>query len=78
VRGIPYASRWSDAALAILDGAFERAAEVFAEIESLPDEAHARMAASDPENVAKALAFWRSVGATRYIREGEAMLAATA
>ncbi len=26
----------------------------------------------------KALAFYRSVGATRYIREGEALLAATA
>jgi hypothetical protein len=25
----------------------------------------------------QALAFWRSVGATRYIRDGEALLAAT-
>jgi hypothetical protein len=28
--------------------------------------------------VEQALAFYRSVGATRYIREGEALLAATA
>jgi hypothetical protein len=26
----------------------------------------------------RALAYWRSVGATRYIREGEALFAATA
>jgi hypothetical protein len=26
----------------------------------------------------RALAFWRSVGATRYVREGEALLAASA
>jgi hypothetical protein len=30
------------------------------------------------EQLGRALAFFRSVGATRYIREGEALLAATA
>ena len=48
------------------------------QIGSLPDEARARLRAGDAENVAKALAFYRSVGATRYIRQGEALLAASA
>jgi hypothetical protein len=30
------------------------------------------------EQLQRALAFWRSVGATRYVREGESLLAATA
>jgi class 3 adenylate cyclase len=74
VGGIPYASRWSDAALAILDGAFERAAAVFADIGSLPDEAEARLHAADAGNIRRALAFYRSVGATRFIRQAEALL----
>ena len=51
--------------------------------------AHARLAAAEAlaadgrradadEQIARALVFFRSVGATRYIREGEAILAATA
>jgi hypothetical protein len=89
VQAIAYESRWSDAALAIVDGDLEAAAEVFHAIESLPDEADARLraarklvaedntAAAD-EQLQRSLAFWRSVGATRYIREGEALLAMTA
>jgi hypothetical protein len=30
------------------------------------------------EQLGRALAFWRGVGATRYVREGEALLAASA
>ena len=51
-----------------------RAADVFFQIGSLPDEALARLRTREPENVRQALAFYRSVGATRYIREGEALL----
>jgi class 3 adenylate cyclase/tetratricopeptide (TPR) repeat protein len=69
-------SKWNDAALAILDGELERAADLFAEIGSLPDEARARLRAGDPVNVVKALEFYRSVDAARYVREGEALLAA--
>ena len=37
--------------------------------------AEGRRAEAD-EQLQRSLAFWRSVGATRYIREGEALLAA--
>jgi hypothetical protein len=76
-----------DALRAVLDREFERAAERFAEIGSLPDEALARLRAAErlvaegransaDTQLQQALAFWRDVGATRYIREGEALLAA--
>ena len=78
IRGIAIPSAWNDVALAILDGELVRAAELFAEIGSLPDEARARLRAGDPENVRRALEFYRSVSATRYIQEGEALLAMTA
>jgi class 3 adenylate cyclase len=75
------ATRWKDAARAVVQEEYVRAAEVFAEIGSRPDEALARLRAAEagePGQLEPALAFWRSVGATRYIREGEALLAATA
>jgi hypothetical protein len=85
VEGIRYRSLWTDAALALVDVEFARAADVFSEIGSLPDEAGARMRAAEQlgaqgrpaqahEQLGRALAFWRSVGATRYIRESEALL----
>jgi tetratricopeptide (TPR) repeat protein len=78
IEAIVVRSVWNDAALAVLDGELECAAALFEEIGSLPDEARARLCAGDPDNVGKALAFYRSVGATRYIREGEGLLAASA
>jgi hypothetical protein len=85
VDAIAYGSRWSDAALAILDGELEQAANLFAEIGSLPDEAYARLRLAEQlvaagrhaeadEQLLQTLAFWRSVRATRYVREGEALL----
>jgi tetratricopeptide (TPR) repeat protein len=89
VGNIAYRSLWSDAALAILAGEIERAADVCAEIGALPDEAYARLRAAErhadagrraeaDEQLRKSLLFWHSVGATRYIRQAEALLAATA
>ena len=77
------------AAAAILDGEFERAADIAAENGWRVDEAELRLRAAEALVAAgrrseadiqlqRALAFYRSVGATRYIREGEALLAATA
>jgi class 3 adenylate cyclase/tetratricopeptide (TPR) repeat protein len=87
VGAIPYRSLWSDAALAIVDDDLVRAADLFAEIGSLPDEAYARLRAAEQfvaggrradadAQLERSLAFWRSVEATRYVREGEARLAA--
>ena len=73
--------------MAFDSGDFAGAAQRYAEIGSLPDEAYARLCEAErlvrtgrrPEadsELQHALAFWRSVGATAYVREGEALLAA--
>jgi tetratricopeptide (TPR) repeat protein len=78
---------WMQAALALAREDCEAAAERYAEIGSLPDEAYARLRAAErlvgegngaeaDVQLQLALAFWRSVGATRYVREGETLLAA--
>jgi len=54
------------------------AADLLGEIGALPQEAFTRLRSGDPAQVEKALAFYRSVGATRYIRVGETLLAASA
>jgi tetratricopeptide (TPR) repeat protein len=80
---------WRRAAAAYVSGDFRAAAEIYREIGAGPEEAFARLRAAgqlvqegrraeaDAE-LEPALAFWRSAGATAYIREGEALLAATA
>jgi hypothetical protein len=83
----PRPTRWHGAALAILDGDYARAADLLDElgIVSLSAEARlnaatafaasGRQAEADAE-LRPALDFFRSVGATRYVREAEALLAA--
>ncbi|HET6945691.1 MAG TPA: AAA family ATPase [Gaiellaceae bacterium] len=82
-------SPWLAAALAFVDGDYEGASEIYAAMGSLPDAAYAQLRAgarsavegrtTDAEaQVEKALSFYHSVGATRYIRAGEAQLAARA
>jgi tetratricopeptide (TPR) repeat protein len=68
---------WKDAARAILGGDAAEAADLLAEIGHRPAEAYARLRARG-RDVQRALDFYRSVGATRYIREAEALLAASA
>jgi class 3 adenylate cyclase/tetratricopeptide (TPR) repeat protein len=78
-----------DAAECFLAADFVAAAEIYERLESRPAAAFCRLeaaraaaAAGRPaeanDQLGQALAFYRSVGATRYIREGEALLAATA
>jgi class 3 adenylate cyclase len=74
----PGPSLWLKAANAFVAGDYVRAADLYAEIGSLPDEADARLRSGREDQVRRALDFYRSVGASRYIREGEALLAATA
>jgi predicted ATPase/class 3 adenylate cyclase len=82
-------TKWIRAALAIVEGKFERAAEIYAETGSLPDEAYARLKAAEAlvaagdrargdAELQRAIAFYRSVDAKAYLREGEALLAQTA
>ncbi len=83
----PAQTRWSSAFLAVLAREYETAADLFLEIGALNFEADARLRAAEKlvaegrrseanEQLEKALAFYRSVGATRYISESEALLAA--
>jgi predicted ATPase/class 3 adenylate cyclase len=80
---------WLEAATAYLEDDFLGAAEIYGEIGSLPDEAFARLRAAEAlvgegrraeadAQLEPALAFWRSVGATVYVRDGEALLAESA
>jgi class 3 adenylate cyclase/tetratricopeptide (TPR) repeat protein len=82
-------NRWLDAARAYAAGAFAEAAEILAAMGAIPDEAFVRVrvaealvsagrrAEADAE-LRRALAFYRSVGATAYIQEAESLFAASA
>jgi hypothetical protein len=78
---------WFEAAVACASGDFRGAADVYARIGALPEEAYARLCAAESlvredrraeadVELNRALAFWRSVGATAYVRDAEALLAA--
>src|SRR5262249_24538095 len=73
---------WIAAARSFAHGDFAEAAATYRDIGSLPDAAYASLRAAQARTgraeagaaLQEALAFFRSVGATRYIREGEALL----
>jgi hypothetical protein len=80
---------WLQAAAAVARGEHADAADRLAELRTPPLEAAVRLRAAErllakgrraeaDAQLQKALAFYRSVGAARYIREGKALLAATA
>jgi hypothetical protein len=82
-------SGWLRAAEAVLAGDLRGAADVLADIRDRPGEAFCRLRAAEQfvaegrraeadKQLAVALAFYRGVGATRYVREVEALLAASA
>jgi hypothetical protein len=68
-------TRWLAAATAFVRGRPAEAARLFDEIGSLPNAAYVRL--HDPATLERALAFYRSVGATLLVRRGEELLAAT-
>jgi class 3 adenylate cyclase len=87
--GATVKTKWIEAATAFVSGDFLRAAAIYAETGSLPDEAYARLRAAEAliaagrrregdAELQRALAFYRSVDAKAYLREGEALLAHTA
>jgi hypothetical protein len=74
--------------MALFEGNAMAAARIYAQIGAQPDEAHARLLAAESllqagrrdeaeTELARALDFYRRVGATRMIREAEALLAPT-
>jgi len=85
----PFRSPWLRASLAVASRDFLAAADLLGGMGIVSDEAFFRLRAADQlvdegrraeadEQLMRALAFYRSVGATRYVREGEALLAASA
>jgi class 3 adenylate cyclase/tetratricopeptide (TPR) repeat protein len=85
---VTVATLWLDAAASAADGAWLRAASVFAEIGSAPDEAFARLRAAEElvtagrsteaeSELAAALVFYRQARATAYLERAEALEAAT-
>ena len=77
------------AAIAMGAGDLQDATAIYGEVGHRPAEAYARLRAAEllvgegrraeaDAVLGQALAFWRSVGATAYVREGEALLAASA
>jgi class 3 adenylate cyclase/tetratricopeptide (TPR) repeat protein len=82
-------TRWLQAAAAFATSEFEKAAELYREIGSGPDEAFARLRRSEQllasgrrveasQHLERALIFYRNVGAKAYLQEGGAMLHASA
>jgi class 3 adenylate cyclase/tetratricopeptide (TPR) repeat protein len=85
----PLATPWADAARAVAQGDLPEAADVMAQIGARSDEAYARLLGAErlmaegreqdaQVQLSRALAFHRAVGATAYLRQGEALLASTA
>jgi tetratricopeptide (TPR) repeat protein len=80
---------WLEAAVAFAGSDFERAADQYAKIGSLPDEAFARLHAAEQllaigqrsegnTQLQRAITFYRKARATAYLRQAEALLAASA
>jgi tetratricopeptide (TPR) repeat protein len=89
VEGSRVKTPWRKAAAAYVSGDFQAAVDEYSAIGALPEEADARLRAAEalvPQGrraeadaeLKRSLGFWRSVGATAYVREGEALLAASA
>jgi tetratricopeptide (TPR) repeat protein len=85
----PLDTPWIRAGKAVLAGDLAGAADLLGEIGARSQEAFLRLRAAEQlveagrrveadEQLNRALAFYRSVGATRHVREGEALLAASA
>ena len=71
------ATRWTDVVRAYAAGDFVEAADILQRVGSKPDEAEARLRAGcdggADEQIERALAFYRSVGAEFFVRECEAV-----
>jgi hypothetical protein len=71
-------SPWSEAALAIVTRRATEASRILIEAGALSDAAYAGLRSGEETLVRRAVDFYRSVGATRYRRQGEAQLLASA
>jgi hypothetical protein len=80
--GLAVPTRWRDAATAYAAGDRVAAAEILGDMGDHASEAFARLRAAElagqTEQIGPALAFYRGVGASAYVRRAEALLPATA
>jgi len=76
--GLAPPSPWIHAARLVATGDLSGAAELYDRIGARPEAAYCRLRSGDPSHLETALAFYRSVGASRYAHECEQLLAATA
>ena len=74
----PLQTPWHEAARHVLSGEFAAAAEVYARIGTVPDEAYARLRAGTEEQLRLALPALAELGATAWLAEAESLLAASA
>jgi class 3 adenylate cyclase/tetratricopeptide (TPR) repeat protein len=74
----PFRSHWLRAALAVASRDFSAAANILGEGGFRALEAFFRLQSGSEEDARRAADFYRGVGATRYLREAEAVLAASA
>jgi hypothetical protein len=74
----PFRSHWLRAALAVGSRDFSAAADILGEGGFRALEAFFRLQSGSEEDVRRAADFYLGVGATRYLREAEALLAASA
>ena len=85
----PISTRWLEASVAYAAGDFDEAAGILEQMGAIADEARLRLHAAEalveagrrPEadvHLQRALAFYRSVGASGYIRLAESLFAASA
>jgi tetratricopeptide (TPR) repeat protein len=77
VMGAPRRTPWVEAAEAVAAGSWARAAEIYERSGSALSVAYARLQAGRDADLRAALDFYRSVNASRYVRQAEAGLAAT-
>jgi hypothetical protein len=86
---LPVKTPWQEAVALATVGELGEAADTYARIGALPDEAYARRLAAEAlveigcdvraaRELEQSLAFWRRVGATAHIRQCEAVLARAA
>jgi class 3 adenylate cyclase/tetratricopeptide (TPR) repeat protein len=78
VMGTARRTPWLEAAEAVAAGSWVRAADIYERCGSELSVAFARLQTGRDSDVRAALDFYRSAGATRYVREAEAQLAAIA
>ena len=74
----PFKSPWLRAAEAVLRGDLGSAADIFNEMGMPAQEAFFRLQGGTEQDVRAVLSFYRGVGATRYVHQGESLLAASA